>query len=349
MDESDGVIEIKMKSSNIAVRYHAHGDPLKVLGIEELPVEELGSRDVRIEIQASTIHPSDIGLIQGSYGELRGLPATGGREGVGKVVEVGSGVTEEVLNKVVAVPDKVGAWQEYCHAKVDDLILLPALVPYTQLAVALLNPMTAWRLLNDFEYLREGDVIIQNAGNSAVGLAVVQFAKRMGITCVSLVRSEERISELEDFGEEHVWLDDDSVPQRVAEFTMKKGCAMAFNSVGGRSAIRLAKCLTPSGVHVTFGAMDGEAVRFPTRNLIFDDIRFVGFWLDRWKKQKTPSQLRSALEEILQPLALAEIKFPIDSIYSLDEFPNALNRNAESRLGKVLLARDKKVVEKLTS
>ena len=41
--------------------------------------------------------------------------------------------------------------------------------------------MTAWRLLNDFEYLREGDTVIQNAGNSAVGLAVIQFAKRMGL------------------------------------------------------------------------------------------------------------------------------------------------------------------------
>ena len=103
-----------------------------------------------------------------------------GREGVGKVIEVGEKVGEEVMNKVVAIPDEVGAWQEYCDVKVDDLLLLPALVPYSQLSVGLLNPMTAWRLLNDFEYLREGDVIIQNAGNSAVGLAVIQFAKRMG-------------------------------------------------------------------------------------------------------------------------------------------------------------------------
>ena len=53
----------------------------------------------------------------------------------------------------------------------DDLILLPALVPYATLAVSCLNPLTAWRLLNDFEYLKEGDIIIQNAANSAVGLS----------------------------------------------------------------------------------------------------------------------------------------------------------------------------------
>lgn len=349
MDGSNGMVAGKLKSSNIAIRYHAHGTPISVLALEELPLKKLGSREVRIEIQASTIHPSDIGLIQGSYGELRDLPAIGGREGVGKVVEVGSAVKEEVLNKVVAVPDKVGAWQEYCNAHVDDLILLPALVPYEQLAIALLNPMTAWRLLNDFEYLKDGDFIIQNAGNSAVGLAVIQFAKRMGVTCLSLVRSEERIPELKAFGAEHVWLDDDSIPQRVAELTEEQGCSAAFNSVGGRSALRLAKCLSLGGVHVTFGAMDGESVRFPTRNLIFDDVRFVGFWLDRWKKQKTPAQFRNALEEVLQPLALAEIKLPIDSVYSLEEFPKALNRNSESRFGKVLLTRDKQAFEQARS
>ena len=159
-------------------------------------------------------------------------------------------------------------------------------MPYNQLAAGILNPMTAWRLLNDFEYLREGDTVIQNAGNSAVGLAVIQFAKRMGVTCVSLVRSEDRRKDLENFGGEEVWLDDEDVPQRVRDFTNNKSCVMALNSVGGRSAIRLAKCVNKGGVHVTFGAMDSASVRFPTRNLIFDDVRFVGFGLIDGKVKK---------------------------------------------------------------
>ena len=78
-----------------------------------------------------------------------------------------------------------------------------------------MNPLTAWRLLNDFEYLREGDVIIQNAANSAVGLSVMQFAKKLGITCVNLVRNEDRLNDLKSFGAEEVWLDNEDVPQRI--------------------------------------------------------------------------------------------------------------------------------------
>lgn len=335
-----------MNKVNRAVRYLNHGSPSDVLRMENLTLGKLRSREVRIEVQAATIHPSDIGLIKGSYGHLKKLPAVAGREGVGKVIEVGEKVGEDLMNKVVAVPDEVGAWQEYCDVNVDDLLLLPALVPYSQLSVGLLNPMTAWRLLNDFEYLREGDVMIQNAGNSAVGLAVIQFAKRMGVVCISLARTEERVSDLKAFGAEKAFLDNDDAPQMVREFTGGKGCVMALNSVGGRSALRLARCVAQGGVHVTFGAMDSAPIRFPTRNLIFEDVRFVGFWLDRWKRNKTSEQIRNAMEEVLEPLALNEVNYPIDSVFQMDDFSSALVRNSESRFGKVLLARDKSVLEK---
>lgn len=342
MDQSHGVVEeMNVPSFGRAVCYSEYGDPAQVLQMEEVSVPELGPGEVLLEMQATTVHPSDIGLINGSYGRLRDLPAVAGREGVGTVVSVGPGVDEKVVGRPVALPDDQGTWQDYVKIRADDLILFPALVPLTQLAVSILNPLTAWRLLNDFEYLKEGDFVIQNAGNSAVGLAVAQFAKKIGVTLISLVRSEERRTELIDFGAGEVWIDDDEVPERAKEFTHGKGCALGLNSVGARSALRIARSLREGGVHVTFGAMDGSPVRFPTRSLIFDDVRFVGFWLDKWKRKQSPSSLRNALEEVLQPLALTEIRHPVDKVFGLNEFKQALTRNAESRMGKVLLARDK--------
>ena len=70
---------------NLAVRYHEFGDPTKVLQLEELPLPHPKGNEVLVEMLASTIHPSDLGLINGSYGKLRKLPAIGGREGWGKL------------------------------------------------------------------------------------------------------------------------------------------------------------------------------------------------------------------------------------------------------------------------
>ena len=64
-----------MKNLNQAICYHEHGDPFDVLSSANVPLENLGPREVRIELQAATIHPSDFGLIQGSYGKLKELPA----------------------------------------------------------------------------------------------------------------------------------------------------------------------------------------------------------------------------------------------------------------------------------
>ncbi len=325
---------------NRAIRYHQFGRPEEVLRLEEVDFPRPGEGEVLIRMLASAVHPSDFGLIQGSYGLLRELPATGGREGVGKVVEAGRGVDTKIEGKLVAMPEASGTWREFALSSAEELLLLPSLVPADQLAVAVLNPLTAWRLLHDFEYLREGDCIIQNAGNSAVGQSVVQFCKRLGIRCVSLVRSKDTLQRLKQWGAEEVWLDDEEVVERARDFTEGKNFAMALNSVGGRSALRLAKTLRSSGVHLTFGAMDGAQIRFPTRELIFDDLRFVGFWLDRWKRRQSPAGLRNAVEQVLQPLALKEVRHSIDRVFSMEDFAEAISRNRESRMGKVLLSPD---------
>ena len=342
MDEDHGLArEVSLPRSGRAIRYREHGDPSSVLLLEEIPVTEPMPGEVLIEMQAAAIHPSDVGLINGSYGRLRELPAVAGREGAGKVIAAGAGVDEKVVGKAVALPDDRGAWQDYLTAKADDLILLPSLVPWEQLAVSILNPLTAWRLLNDFEYLKPGDYVIQNAGNSAVGLSVAQFAERMGVNLISLVRDEAKSFQVKAFGNPEVMVDDEDAPSKVKEITEGEGCVLAFNSIGGRSALRLTKCLSEGGVHVTFGAMDPTEIRFPTRSLIFNDVRFVGFWLDRWKRRQAPGALRNAIEEVLQPLAMTEIRHCVDRVFDLADYKEGLTRNSESRMGKVLLVRDK--------
>ena len=77
------------------------------------------------------------------------------------------------------------------------------------------------------------------------------------------------------------------------------------------------------------------------RDLGWPDIRFVGFWLDRWKESRELNDIRKSIESVLQPLALMEIRHPVDSIFNLNEFEQAFSRNNESRLGKILFARDK--------
>lgn len=51
---------------------------------------------------------------------------------------------------------------------------IPSDVDVATAATIAVNPCTAYRMLKDFVPLKEGDTIIQNGGNSAVGQAVIQ-------------------------------------------------------------------------------------------------------------------------------------------------------------------------------
>lgn len=75
-------------------------------------------------------------------------------------------------------------------------------------ATIAVNPCTAYRMLKDFENLKEGSTVIQNGANSAVGQAVIQIAKFFNINTINVVRDrpdfESLRSHLISLGATHV-------------------------------------------------------------------------------------------------------------------------------------------------
>ncbi|HAY99609.1 MAG TPA: hypothetical protein DCY38_02325, partial [Opitutae bacterium] len=87
-----------------AIRHHSFGEPLEVLQLEQIPRPDPEPGEVRVQLEAATINPSDSGMIGGSYGRLRELPAVAGREGVGVVEKLGTGVSGVALGTRVRFP-----------------------------------------------------------------------------------------------------------------------------------------------------------------------------------------------------------------------------------------------------
>jgi len=59
---------------------------------------------------------------------------------------------------------------------------------------------------------------------------------------------------------------------------------LALNAVGGDSARLMLKLLEPNAgsTIVTYGGMSGKGIQFATPQLIFSDVRAVGYWHSRW-------------------------------------------------------------------
>jgi NADPH:quinone reductase-like Zn-dependent oxidoreductase len=319
-----------------AVRHHEFGDPAEVLRVESLPIPEPRAGEVRVKLEAATINPSDYGMISGSYGRLRELPAVAGREGVGVVDALGSGVDSFGIGDRVRFPEE-GAWQGFACVSAEELFSVAAEVPVEQAAISFINPPTAYCLLTKIVDLRPGDWVVQNAGNSAVGLSVIQMARAMGLKTISQVRREELVAPLCEAGADQVVLEGSGWPKQLKELTGGASIKLALNSIGGESATDQIKALGEGGTQVTFGGMVGEKVRFPTRFLIFNDVRLVGFWWDKFCKTRGPEAVRAVMNEVYAMMRSGRLKLPIEASYELGQIKEAIRHDKKPKLGKVLV------------
>ena len=323
-----------------AVRYHATGKPSEVLRLERLPHPVLRRDEVRVALVMAPIHPSDIGMIGGTYGRLRSLPAVAGREGMGRVTEKGKDVLHLAICTRVRMPESEGTWRESVVVKATKLQLVSRLIPDKQACMAFINPPTAILLLQNFVKLKPGDWIIQNAANSAVGECVIQIAKNLGVRTVNLVRDPAKHAEhLTRLGADIVLADDKGVEKAVAAALQENAPRLALNSVGGPSAITLARALGDNGTMVTFGGMPTEPIRFPTREFIFKNIACRGFWMDRWSRTASPKAMTALLDKVFAMQQKGTLKMTVDSVHPLEDYEKAIERaGAYGRNGKVLLS-----------
>lgn len=319
-----------------AICHHEFGQPLDVLRLENVQQAEPQIGEVRVRLLAATINPSDYGMIGGSYGRLRELPAVAGREGVGVVEAIGRGVTRVGVGARVRFPE-AGAWQESACMPAAEVLLVPADVPVDQAALSFINPPTAYCLLQKMVDLAPGSWVLQNAGNSTVGLAVIQMAKAMGFKTISQVRREELIAPLKALGADHVVIEGSGWAKLVNELTGGEPIQLALNSIGGASASDQIKALGEGGTQVTFGAMVADLVRFPTRFLIFNDVRLVGFWWDQWSQKAGAQGLNQVMGAVYAMMRDGTLKLPVEATYSFAEYEAAIKHDQQPRLGKILL------------
>jgi len=298
---------------------------------EEIPSLPLPADSLRLQVLASPINPADLNVIEGKYGRLPQLPATLGLEGVGRVSEVGSAVTNFTVGDLV-LPTTGSLWAEQAVLPAGRAVKILGNPDPLQAAMLKVNPPTAYGMLTHFARLEPGDWIVQNAANSGVGRCVIQIARLMGVRTLNVCRRPELIDELTQLGGDLCVLEDSDLPAHGIE------AKLAFNSVGGTSALNLMNILAPGGTHITYGAMARTGLKIPNGPLIFKDLRFRGFWVTRWLEALPYPELQQLVNQLAQWIEAGKLVQPIDTVFRPEQIDEALARAAqEKRSGKVLL------------
>lgn len=317
------------------VNYKRLGNPLEVLELVEQAPRSPGPGEARVAVLSAPIHNADLLQVQGLYGHSPALPSTPGGEAVGRVLEVGEGVTHLAVGTTVFITTG-STWAQELTAPAAGLFPLPP-GDLDQLAMLVSSPATAHLMLQDYGDLGEGDWLIQSAANSAVGSAVIQLAKARGLRTVNIVRREEVVAELLELGADVVLVGTEDLVARVREATEGAAIKLALDAIGGSVFSALVDTLAMGGTLVSYSQVLPGPAEITPGELIFRQLTVSGFWLSQWFAEASGAEKQALFGTLIPLVASGGLRLAVDSTWSLDEVGEAVGRSMGGRRkGKVL-------------
>lgn len=317
--------------------YTEIGQPSTVLSIKEIEQHSLKSGEARVSVLATPIHPSNLLKISGQYGIAPQLPEIPGTEGVGRVTEVAMDVENLKVGQTVFLAG-FSTWQEEVTGPAASFIPLPEGADIQQLSMLMINPITALRLLDGFAALQEGDWVVQNAANSAVGGYLIQLAKKRGIKTINIVRRESAVQALIELGADKVIIDGPDLTEKITQSSEGAPVSLAIDAVGGESFTKMANSLSYGGTIVCYGLLSMKAPTLPSSSVIFNEITVRGFWLAKWFEKASGTDKQKTFAQVIGLVASGALHTKVSQTFSLDEIEKAVIAATENgRDGKILL------------
>ena len=321
-----------------ALIHQEFGPAEDVLTLDDRPVPEPGPGQVRLRIVLSPIHNHDLWTIRGTYGFKPALPAASGTEALGIVDALGEGVEHLAVGQRVATGGTFGVWAEYAVTNAAGLIPVPEGLADEQAAQLISMPFSAISLLQ-FLDVAEGDWIVQNAANGAVGRMLAQLAAARGVNVLGLVRRRDGIDELRAQGIENVVsTEDDDWRTQATAITGGAPMIAGVDSVGGDSSGDVLSLLAENGTLVAFGAMNSPTMNISSGDVIFKQATVKGFWGSKVSQTMDAATRRALFGELITRVSDGSLTLPVAGVFDAADIADAVRAsNAPGRVGKVLL------------
>lgn len=326
-----------------AVQIRAYDGKAECLSLVELPGPRPGPGQVLVRVSASPINPSDQMFLRGLYGFKKPLPAVPGFEGSGTVEEAGSGFMARFLKgrrvacAAVDPRSSQGTWAEYVVTSAQSCMPLSDYVTMEQGAMMLVNPLTAWALV-DIARRGRHRAIVQTAAASALGKMVVKLGRKFSIPVINVVRRSEQVEVLRAFGAEHVLnSSDDGFDSNLRKLCQDLGATISFDAVSGEMSGRVLRAQPDGSELIAYGALSLEANQIDPASLIFEGKRVKGFWLSEWLRHRSVLG-KLKLGRQVQSLLADDLKTEVHARLPLEKVTSAREEySANMTSGKILL------------
>ncbi|UED84506.1 zinc-binding dehydrogenase [Streptomyces profundus] len=287
-----------------AVRIAEHGGP-EVLELAEVAVPTPAAGEVLVRVHAVALNNTDLWTREGAYGRpgdpgalsgWRGpidFPRVQGADVAGRIVAVGTGVDEGLVDRRVVVdpaiydgegPDanpvglmgseRDGGYAEFVTApaeRVHDMTDSP--LTDDQLATLPVAYGTALGMIERGQ-LRRGETALVSGASGGVGVALVQIARARGARVIA-ISSGSKIDAVREAGAHEVVDRARDIVEQVGA-AAPEGIDVALDVVAGDLVGEGLPLLREGGRWVVAGALGGYDVAFDVRRLYLHNARVIG-------------------------------------------------------------------------
>lgn len=306
--------------------------------VTSVPVPEPVGGEALVKVEFGGCNFADTMMRSGTYPHPKGYPLVAGLEISGRVVAVGTGVTDvSVRDRVAGFSEDAGGFAEYCAIPAERLVRLPHAIGLDTAAAFFLQALTAWHLLHTVSTTRRGDTILVHAVGGGVGLYLTQLAHQAGATVIGTVGTAGKEKRALAFGATRVVnRNDENFVDVAMDITAGRGVDKIIDSTGGSILDRSFEAIRLLGHVVSYGEAEAKPYANLWERLVRRSLTFTRFHLGHVDCRSIA--WRTAANAILESVADGSLKVPIEGVYPLDEVHAMYDRLVSRQVaGKLIL------------
>jgi NADPH2:quinone reductase len=318
-----------------AIVIREFGEP-EVLKIEEVPLPEPGSGQVRIKTEAIGVNFTDTVLRRGD--RSREVPVIPGIEAAGVVDAMGPDVTDLKIGDRVAFCLVPGTYAEYAISPDFKAMPIPDGLDMNNAVGSMTTGLTAHYLTHTTHPIQNGETVLIHAAASGTGLMIVQMAKRLGATVIGTTSTEEKANIALEAGADHIIpYTEVDFEDEVKRLTGGQGVHVVFDPVGKATFEKSLRIIRQRGDMVLFGHASGPVTSVEP-HLLNRSGSLSLTYPSLWHHASTPDEYRSRASDVLNWVQSGDIKVHIDRVLPLSEASQAHRLMIDRQvIGKLIL------------
>jgi NADPH2:quinone reductase len=314
----------------------AHGPPESVT-VDDVPVPEVGTDQVRIGVHAAAVNFPDVLLVAGSYQVAVPPPFVPGSELAGVVAEVGADVEGLSIGDRVTTTMMVGAFAEQVVVAGGAVQRVPDGVDLVTAAAFGVAHRTAYHVLRSVAAVQPGEELVVLGAGGGVGLAAVQLGSELGASVTAVASSQEKLDAAAARGATRL-IDHHGGDLRAAlREQLPRGADVVLDPVGGDLSEPALRSLRWGGRFVTVGFASGTIPRLPLNLVLLKGVHVLGFQLIDFATH-APDELARNEAELSGLLVSGRATPHVGATFDLADVGRALRLVADGQaVGKVVL------------